>query len=170
MKPPAPKPVSGLSTAKEASTAQTAASTALPPSRKTSAPASAVSGCPAATTPSIGVGALSRQKLWNVQRAQVAGLPAARSPAATGVLGAADGRLGGAARRRGTTVEASGDDGHPDLVADLLVDIGAEDDVGVGMRRLADQLRGLADLYQREVGAARDREQDRASPLHRGLE
>ena len=51
MKPPAPKPVSGLSTAKEASTAQTAASTALPPSRRTSAPASAVSGWPAATTP-----------------------------------------------------------------------------------------------------------------------
>ena len=35
MKPPAPNPVSGLSTAKEASTAQTAASTALPPSRST---------------------------------------------------------------------------------------------------------------------------------------
>ena len=54
MKPPAPNPVSGLSTAKEASTAATAASTALPPSRSTSAPASAVSGWPAATTPVMG--------------------------------------------------------------------------------------------------------------------
>ena len=52
MNPPAPNPVSGLSTAKEASTAQTAASTALPPSRSTAAPASAVNGWPAATTPS----------------------------------------------------------------------------------------------------------------------
>ena len=54
MNPPAPNPVSGLSTAKEASTAQTAASTALPPSRRTCAPASAVSGWPAATTPLMG--------------------------------------------------------------------------------------------------------------------
>ena len=51
MKPPAPKPVSGLSVTNEVRTAQTAASTALPPSRSTSAPASAVTGCPAATTP-----------------------------------------------------------------------------------------------------------------------
>src|SRR3954466_14229778 len=56
MWPPAPNPVSGLSTANEASTAQTAASTALPPSRRTPAPASAVSGWPAATTPRMGLG------------------------------------------------------------------------------------------------------------------
>ena len=54
MKPPAPKPVSGLSIANEVSTAQTAASTALPPSRSALAPASAVKGCPAATTPFMG--------------------------------------------------------------------------------------------------------------------
>src|ERR1700712_4558998 len=53
MKPPAPRPVSGLSTANEASTAPTAASTALPPARRAAAPASALSGCPAATTPGI---------------------------------------------------------------------------------------------------------------------
>ena len=43
--------VSGLSAANEVSTAQIAASNALPPSRSTSAPASAVSRWPAATTP-----------------------------------------------------------------------------------------------------------------------
>ena len=44
MKPPAPGPVSGDSATNDMSTAATAASTALPPSRSTSAPASAVSG------------------------------------------------------------------------------------------------------------------------------
>src|SRR3954470_12780746 len=51
MKPPAPGPVSGDSATNDISTAATAASTAFPPSRSTSAPACAVSGCPAATTP-----------------------------------------------------------------------------------------------------------------------
>src|SRR5947209_17104622 len=51
MKPPAPGPVSGDSVAHDISTAATAASTALPPARSTSAPACAVSGWPAATTP-----------------------------------------------------------------------------------------------------------------------
>ena len=51
MKPPAPGPVSGDSATNDISTAPTAASTALPPSRRIWAPASAVSGCPAATTP-----------------------------------------------------------------------------------------------------------------------
>ena len=58
MNPPAPSAVSWLSTASEASTAQTAASNALPPSLSTCAPASAVSGCPAATTPLMMVGSL----------------------------------------------------------------------------------------------------------------
>ena len=44
MKPPAPNPVSWLSQTNEVRTAQIAASTALPPSRSTCAPASAVSG------------------------------------------------------------------------------------------------------------------------------
>src|SRR6185437_3953659 len=51
MKPPAPGPVSGDSVTNDMSTAPTAASTALPPSLRIRAPASAVSGCPAATTP-----------------------------------------------------------------------------------------------------------------------
>ena len=54
MKPPAPGPVSGDSATNDISTAATAASTALPPARSASAPASAVSGWPAATTPLIG--------------------------------------------------------------------------------------------------------------------
>src|SRR6185437_13824087 len=51
MYPPAPSPVSSGSAANEVNIAATAASTALPPSRSTCAPASAVSGWPAATTP-----------------------------------------------------------------------------------------------------------------------
>src|SRR3954454_24493792 len=51
MWPPAPGPVSGASTTHDIRTQDTAASTALPPSRSTSAPAAAVSGWPAATTP-----------------------------------------------------------------------------------------------------------------------
>ncbi len=56
MKPPAPGPVSGDSATNDISTAATAASTALPPSRSARPPASAVSGCPAATTPPISGG------------------------------------------------------------------------------------------------------------------
>src|SRR4051794_33312535 len=51
MYPPAPGRVSGASTTHDVRTQATAASTALPPARRTSAPASAVSGWPAATTP-----------------------------------------------------------------------------------------------------------------------
>src|SRR3954453_22122088 len=54
MKPPAPGPVSGDSVTNDIRTAATAASTALPPDRRTSAPACAVSGWPAATTPLMG--------------------------------------------------------------------------------------------------------------------
>src|SRR6478609_9439854 len=77
------------------------------------------------------------------------------------LFGAPYRRLSGAPGRRRAAVEASGDDGHPDLIAQLLVDIGAEDDVGVWMGSLANQLGRLADLNQREVGTAGDREQDR---------
>src|SRR5436309_5477210 len=53
MKPPDPGPVRVLSETQETRAAATAASTALPPSRSTRAPASAVSGWPAATAPFI---------------------------------------------------------------------------------------------------------------------
>src|SRR6187551_960685 len=124
MKPPAPNPVRGLSTAKEASTAATAASTALPPSRRISAPASAVRGCPAATTPVMGRGGLAGKELGDIERAQLARLLVARRTAATGIRGAADRRLRGPARCR-APIEAGGDNGDPDLVAQVLVDVGA---------------------------------------------
>src|SRR3954452_14118129 len=169
MKPPAPKPVRGLSSANDASTAQTAASTALPPSRSTPAPASAVRGWPAATTPFMGCPYSAGQELGDVY-SQVATSPRLGRATPTAFLGAADGRLGGAARGLWASVEAGGDDGDPDLVGELVVDVGAEDDVGVGMGGLAHHLGRLADLDQGEVGAAGDREQDRAGALHRGLQ
>src|SRR5882757_3594162 len=124
MKPPAPNPVSGLSTANEASTAPTAASTALPPARSAAAPASALSGCPAAITPDIydhlpasdfrRIGSellLAWQKLGDVDPQGVAAAALGlRRAAAAHVFGAADRRLGvdlgGAAR--GAAIEASG--------------------------------------------------------------
>ena len=51
MKPPPPGPVNGLSHTQETHAAATHASTALPPASSTRAPASAVSGWPAATAP-----------------------------------------------------------------------------------------------------------------------
>lgn len=59
-----------------------------------------------------------------------------------------------------TAVEARRDDGDPDLVAQGVVDDGAEDDVGLGVGRLADQLGRFVDLEEAEVGAAGDGEQD----------
>src|SRR5215211_4776254 len=53
MNPPPPGPVSGLSVTQETNAAAMQASTALPPARSTSAPASAVRGCPAAIAPFI---------------------------------------------------------------------------------------------------------------------
>ena len=52
-KPPPPGPVSGLSQIQETPAAAMHASTAFPPARRISAPASAVSGCPAANAPLI---------------------------------------------------------------------------------------------------------------------
>ncbi|BFO20735.1 hypothetical protein SHKM778_71230 [Streptomyces sp. KM77-8] len=57
-------------------------------------------------------------------------------------------------------VEAGRDHGDPDLVAEGVVDHRAEDDVGLGVGGLADQLGRLVDLEQAEVGAAGDGEQD----------
>ena len=67
-------------------------------------------------------------------------------------------------------VEAGGDDGDPHLVAHLVVDDGAEDDVGVGVGDAVDDLGRLVDLEQAEVAAAGDGEQDAAGALDRGLE
>ena len=56
MNPPAPGPVRGDSATNDISTQAAAASTAFPPDRRISAPASAVTGWPAATTPRMGRG------------------------------------------------------------------------------------------------------------------
>ena len=48
-------------------------------------------------------------------------------------------------------VEAGGDDGDPDLVAHLVVDDRAEDDVGVRVGDAVDDLGGRVDLEQAEV-------------------
>src|SRR5215216_3275614 len=217
MKPPAPKPVSWLSQTNDVSTAQTAASTAFPPSRSTAAPVSAVSGWPAATTPrallmrrSVGprrrIGrSVLRLELGHVEdaalelarlrrapahaaaapdavavelvRRAVAGLERLGSPPVAGRIRVALrpqrrvpvgiprlARLGApiSSMTIGESgVEASGDDGDPDLLAHVVVHAGTEDDVRVGVRGDLDHLGGLARLDQREVGPARDREEQR---------
>src|SRR4051794_30869946 len=67
-------------------------------------------------------------------------------------------------------VEAGGDDRDPHLVAHLVVDDRAEDDVGVGVGDAVDDLGRLVHLEQTEVAAARDAEQDPAGALDRCLE
>src|SRR5215207_259587 len=184
MKPPAPGPVSGDSATNDISTAATAASTALPPARSTSAPASAVSGWPAATTPFMWASvaapraSAAREELGHVHVGQHArGHALARTAhLRLGVGGDAAALAAPAllvARPRpvhGTVAVAGGHDRDPHLVVDLVVDHGAEDDVRVRVRRLGHRLRGLVDLPEREVAAAGDREQDRARSLQRGLQ
>ncbi len=67
-------------------------------------------------------------------------------------------------------VEAGRDDGHADLVAEGVVDDRAEDDVGVGRGGVGDELRGLVDLEQAQVGAAGDRQQHTVGAVDAGLQ
>src|SRR6266511_916544 len=69
---------------------------------------------------------------------------------------------GGAASAAGAA-EACGNDRHPDLAGEPVVDRGAEDDLCLVRRGLADDLRRLVHLEQRQIVAAGDREQDPAS-------
>ena len=62
------------------------------------------------------------------------------------------------------------DHGDLDLVAERLVDHGAEDDVGVLVRGPGDDLGGLVDLEEADVGAAGDVEQNPGRPFDRRLE
>src|SRR5215212_9913010 len=159
MKPPAPGPVRADSATHDISIAAIAASTAFPPARSTSAPACAVSGWPAATTPLIWSGYFrelaTRQELRDDEVVQ-----SARSRRAAR---AAHGRLAVGRHARGLHR-------HPDLVLELLVDHRAEDDVGVGVRGLGHGLRRLVHLVEREVATARDRQEDRMRAVHLGLE
>src|SRR4051812_48667378 len=65
-----------------------------------------------------------------------------------------------ACRPSPASAEAGRDDGDPDLTREPVVDGGAEDDVRVLHRGGADHLGCLVHLDEREVVAARNREQD----------
>src|SRR5262249_57941619 len=64
-------------------------------------------------------------------------------------------------------VDAGRDDRHADDAVEGLVEGRTDDDVGVDVHLLADAGRGLVDLVQQEVLAARDRDQQAARALHR---
>src|SRR5262245_29914435 len=122
MKPPAPGPVSGLSVTQETKAAAMQASTALPPSARMSAPACAVSGCPAATAPFMRRGYPERSAGLKV--AQEAG----RLECVLG-LRQRRGPTGGRRAEPGPATEPRRDHRHPDLAGKALVDRGTEDDV-----------------------------------------
>src|ERR687893_2562439 len=173
MNPPAPGPVSGDSATKDISTQATAASTALPPPRSTSAPARAVTGWPAATTP-FTQRKLARDELRHVDVGEggaALALPAAPHPR---LVVRRDARLASVSPRRGPVLRPVAVAGRhhrdPDLVLDLLVDHGPEDDVRLGVGRLGHGLGRLVDLPQRQVAPAGDRQQDRPRSLERRLE
>src|SRR5215212_12121618 len=76
-----------------------------------------------------------------------------RGPA-NGGRGGPGGPQLGASRAVGTAaapVEASGDDRHPDLVGKGVVEVRAEDDAGVRVSGLLDDLGRLGDLEQAHV-------------------
>src|SRR5918992_1986757 len=176
MKPPAPGPVSGDSATNDMSTHATAASTALPPSRSTSAPACAVTGWPAATTPRMcgKVLALARDELRHVDVGEAGAALALAAAAHARLVVRWDARLARLVARCGPELRpvavAGGDHRDPDLVLDLVVDHGPEDDVRLGVRRLGHGLGRLVDLPQGEVAPSGDRQQDRPRPLERRLE
>src|SRR5262245_21299336 len=183
MNPPAPNPVSGLSVTNEVRTAATAASTAFPPWRSTAAPASAVSGWPAATAPRVLTPAsrlATRDEFRNVDReVPGTGLEVRGGPCAAIVRATHGGArrpsgsqiaLGAAVSPAAAAVEAGRDHRHPDLIGEGLVHVGAEDDVGVGVRCLLHDLGCLRDLHEAHVGAAGDREQDGPCSVDGGLQ
>src|SRR5436190_4005260 len=69
-----------------------------------------------------------------------------------------------------TLVEPRGDDSHADLVAERVVDHRTEDDVGVAGRGALDDLGGLVDLEQPQVGAAGDVQQHAGGAFDARLE
>src|SRR5918997_1495195 len=159
MNPPAPGPVSGDSATKDISTQATAASTALPPPRSTSAPARAVTGWPAATTP-FTQRKLARDELRHVDVGEggaALALPAAPHPR---LVVRRDARLASVSPRRGPVLRPVAVAGRhhrdPDLVLDLLVDHGPEDDVRLGVARLGHD---RPDIGEVEVDQARERDQ-----------
>src|SRR4051794_1265741 len=90
--------------------------------------------------------------------------------AAVAAAGAVARLLARGARARTAVVEAGGDDRHADLVAHVLVDHRAEDDVRGRVGRALDDLGRLVDLEQADVAAAGDVEQDAGRALDGLLE
>src|SRR5256712_6320129 len=86
----------------------------------------------------------------------------------TELLGLGD--LRGAAPARTVRAESGRDHGDAHLVRERLVDHRAEDDVRVLVRSSGDDLRGLVDLEETDLLAARDVEQDPRRSFDRGLE
>ena len=113
------------------------ASTALPPSASTRAPACAVIGCPAAIAPLM----REPRRPYRSQRK----------------LG---GDISSPFRRRGRSPKPVATTVTQTWPGEPLVDRRAEDDVRVVTRPLADDLGRLVHLVEREVVAAGDREQD----------
>src|SRR3954470_5728964 len=153
-----------------------AASTAFPPSRRTRAPASAVSGWPAATMPFIWPTLAAGDELRHVEFCD-AQARAPRRALRRRCVAALDARLAlrlldapALGRARLALGVARRHDGHPDLVVELLVDHRAEDDVRIGVRGLRDRLGRLVDLPQRQVLTGGDGQQDLARALHARLE
>src|ERR1700761_9543327 len=134
MYPPAPSPVRSGSQANDASIAPSAASTALPPARNASAPADALTGWPAATTPNCAPPAVTGSASGNEFRhVELRAAADAADPRLSGrfaqppsrllLLGARPGRERLLIAAAGAGIpEAGGHDRHPDLVVELFVD------------------------------------------------
>src|SRR3954454_1962388 len=97
-------------------------------------------------------------------------LALAHARAAIAPAGAVAGLLARGARAGAAVVEAGGDDRHADLVADLLVDDRAEDDVRGRVGRTLDDLGRLGDLEEAAVLAVRDDGQDPGGAIDGFLE
>src|SRR5215212_9684374 len=114
----------------------------------------------------------ARRRRGRAGDAGVVGAPHPRGRPDRLVLGRAGGLRppGVGGRLLGGAVEPGRDHRDPDLVPQGVVDHGPEDDVGVGVGGRGDDLGGLVDLEQAQVGPARDVEQHPPGPLDRRLQ
>ena len=142
--PPPAGPVSGPSVTNAVKAAASSASTAFPPSRRTRAPASAVSGWPAAMAPRIGVGSryvrptlASAEASARSSRAASSGTTRQLGSSSTSAATLAGRRRTPArAARRRDAAEPRRDDRHPHLAGEPRIDGRAEDDVRLVRRGL----------------------------------
>ena len=72
-------------------------------------------------------------------------------------------------RLRCHLVKARRDDGHANFITKGVIDNRTEDDVGLGVRGLANQERGLVDLLQAQVGTALEEHEDAVCTIDRGF-